>query len=185
MWLTEDEQAVLAKLAKDSIVHGLNSGRPLKVDLMDYPQALSKPGASFVTLERQRQLRGCIGMLEAVRPLAQDVAENAYAAAFSDRRFQPLDKTELADLDIHISILSPAEQMHFASEQDLLKQLRPGIDGLIIQEGGRRATFLPSVWESLPSPAEFLQHLKQKAGLPAHYWSENFKAYRYTTDSIG
>ena len=103
----------------------------------------------------------------------------------ADRRFPPLAVHELDDLDLHISILSPAEAMDFGSEQELISQLRKNIDGLILQEGPSRATFLPSVWESLPAPVEFVQHLKQKAGLPANYWSDRIKAYRYTVEYIG
>jgi AmmeMemoRadiSam system protein A len=113
------------------------------------------------------------------------VAQNAYAAAFSDPRFPPLREGEFEELDIHISILSPAEAMHFTSEADLLQQLRPGEDGLVMEEGFRRGTFLPSVWEQLPTPELFLRHLKQKAGLPADYWSSTLEVSRYTTHSFG
>jgi AmmeMemoRadiSam system protein A len=121
-------------------------------------------------------------MLEACRPLAEDVAENARAAAFEDPRFPPLTLPELAKLEIHISILSPSEEMVFSSESDLLRQIRPGVDGLILQEGFRRGTFLPSVWAELPEKELFLTHLKLKAGLPADYWSDTLRVFRYTTD---
>lgn len=185
MSLTKAQQNRLLALARQSIAHGLQTGRPLPVDLNDYPAELSQARATFVTLQRRGQLRGCIGMLEAVRPLAEDVAENAFAAAFRDRRFPPLAADELADLDVHISVLSPAEAMNFDSEQALIAQLRPGIDGVILQERGRRGTFLPSVWDELPDPTEFLRHLKQKAGLPAAYWSDTIQASRYTTEMFG
>ena len=151
----------------------------------DYPAELTEPRATFVTLEKNHQLRGCIGMLEAVRPLAEDIAENAFSAAFRDPRFPPLEAYELNDLEIHLSILTPAEPVSFSSEQDLLAQLQPGIDGLILEEGHRRGTFLPSVWESLPEPGQFLRHLKQKAGLPSDYWSKNIRIYRYQAEIIG
>ncbi len=182
MSLNESQKNTLLKLARDSIAHGLKTSKPLNVRLDDYPAELTVERATFVTLERNGELRGCIGMLEAVRPLVQDVAENAFAAAFRDPRFPPLEQSELAGLDIHISILSPAAAMHFDSEQDLITQLTPGVDGLIIQEGYRRGTFLPSVWEQLPDPGLFLRHLKQKAGLPPDYWSDTLKIYRYTTE---
>lgn len=185
MSLTKPQQSVLLTLAWESIAHGLKTGKPLKINPAEYPAELTMPRATFVTLERKNELRGCIGMLEAIRPLVQDVAENAFAAAFCDRRFIPLADHELADLEIHISILSPAEEMTFSSELELLGQLRPDVDGLILQEGSHRATFLPSVWESLHAPIQFLQQLKQKAGLPATYWSKTIKAYRYTTESFG
>ncbi len=174
----------LLDLAKRSIQHGLQTGRPVKIDLADYPEELTEPRATFVTLQINHQLRGCIGMLEAVRPLAEDIAENAFSAAFKDPRFPPLEARELEALEIHLSILTPAEPVSFSSEQDLLSQLRPGIDGLILQEGHRRGTFLPSVWESLPKPEQFLRHLKQKAGLPPDYWSNNIKIYRYQAEII-
>ena len=132
-----------------------------------------------------QQLRGCIGTLEACRPLAEDVSRNAWAAAFRDPRFPPLQESELAGLDIHISVLSEAEPVTFGSEQDLLGRIRPGVDGLILEERSARGTFLPSVWESLPEPEQFLAHLKLKAGLPADYWSASVRMWRYTTQSFG
>ena len=185
MSLSETEQTQLLTLARASIAHGLSKGHALPVKLADYPHTLTQPRATFVTLERHGQLRGCIGMLEAIRPLVEDVAENAYAAAFRDPRFPPLRDAELADLQLHISILSPAEALSFDSEADLLAQIRPGIDGLILHDHGHRGTFLPSVWEQLPDKTQFLQHLKQKAGLPAHYWSDTLQVSRYTTFMFG
>lgn len=182
MSLNDSQKTELLKLARASIQEGLKTGRPLAVDLQQYNPALTQKRASFVTLERNGQLRGCIGMLEAVRPLVQDIVENAFAAAFRDPRFPPLSEAEYTDLDIHVSILSPAEAIHFSSEQNLIAQLQPGIDGLILQEGYRRGTFLPSVWEQLPDPAQFLRHLKQKAGLPADYWSDTLQIFRYGTE---
>jgi AmmeMemoRadiSam system protein B/AmmeMemoRadiSam system protein A len=178
------QQRQLLELARASIRHGLDHGRPLPVDLASLPQPFKIPRASFATLEIDGQLRGCIGSLEAHRPLAEDIAHNAYAAAFQDPRFPPLRESELARLDIHLSLLTPAEPMVFQSEQDLLSQLRPGVDGLILVEGGRRGTFLPSVWEQLPNPVEFLEHLKLKAGLPKGYWSDSLKVYRYTSEVV-
>jgi len=185
MSLTKNQQTTLLQLARTSITHGLQTGRPLAVDLTAYPGALTEQRASFVTLERYGQLRGCIGMLQASRPLALDVAENAFAAAFRDPRFPPLSPAELTDLDLHISVLSSASTLNFSSEADLLAQLRPGVDGLILEEGHHRATFLPSVWEQLPEPQQFLQHLKQKAGLPRNYWSDSLSISRYLADVFG
>jgi AmmeMemoRadiSam system protein A len=185
MSLNKENRQRLLELAKSSIRHGLKTGRVLKIDLDDYPKELTERRATFVTLEISHQLRGCIGMLEAVRPLAEDIAENAYSAAFKDPRFPPLEADELDNLDIHLSILTPAEPVSFSSEQDLISQLQPGIDGLILEEGRRRGTFLPSVWESLPKSEDFLRHLKQKAGLPPDYWSKNIRIYRYHAEIIG
>lgn len=182
--LTEEQQQCLLILAKSSIQHGLATGKPLAVDLANFPEELTVQRATFVTLQKHQQLRGCIGMLTAVRPLVIDIAENAFSAAFQDPRFPPLAADEFDDLEIHLSILTPAEPMTFSSEQDLLNQLQPTIDGLILEEGWRRGTFLPSVWEQLPEPNQFLRHLKQKAGLPPDYWSDTLKVYRYTTEII-
>ena len=182
MSLTEAEKSELLALARASIQHGLETGAPLPITLNAYSTELTTKRASFVTLERKGQLRGCIGMLEASKPLVQDISENAFAAAFRDPRFPPLSANELSDLDIHISILTPAEAMQFASEADLIRQLQPHVDGLILQEGHRRGTFLPSVWEQLPEPEQFFRHLKQKAGLPSGYWSDSLKVYRYSTE---
>lgn len=150
-----------------------------------YPAALQAERASFVTLTIDHQLRGCIGVLEAIRSLVVDVAANAFAAAFEDRRFAPLAAGEYPRLTIHISVLSPPAAMSFVSEADLLRQLRPMADGLVLEEQGYRGTFLPSVWETLPEPREFLRHLKRKAGLPEDYWTASLRVSRYTTESFG
>ncbi len=184
MSLTKSQQQRLIQIAKDSIAYGLQKGRPLPVNSQDFPPELQAQRATFVTLEIKHQLRGCIGMLQATRPLVIDIAENAYAAAFLDRRFPPLTKQEYSQLQIHISILSPAEAMSFYSEEDLISQLRPGIDGLIMQEGAKCGTFLPSVWESLANPTDFVQHLKQKTGLSRSYWSDSLKISRYECQLI-
>jgi len=184
MSLNKAHQQQLLALAKSSIVHGLQTGKPLKINLADFPAELLETRATFVTLQKQHQLRGCIGMLQAVRPLAEDIAENAFSAAFKDPRFPPLQADELDGLEIHLSILTPAEPIVFTSEQDLLDKLQPDIDGLILEEGYRRGTFLPAVWESLPEPRQFLRHLKQKAGLPANYWSDTVRVSRYRADVI-
>ena len=123
-------------------------------------------------------------MLEACRPLAEDVAENAVSAAFRDPRFPPLSHEEFDDLKISISVLSPPEEMTFSSEADLKEKIRPGIDGLILQEGFQKGTFLPSVWEELPETEMFFEHLKMKAGLPAGYWSDTLRVFRYTAEYI-
>lgn len=140
---------------------------------------LSRPGASFVTLTQNGQLRGCIGSLEAYRALATDVAENAGAAAFRDPRFAPLSHEEVDRTRVEVSLLEAAEAMDFCDEADAIARLRPGVDGVILTHGDRRATFLPQVWESLPDPQRFLAQLKRKAGLPAAYWDEKIALARY------
>ncbi len=182
--LTEQERQLLLQLARESIRHGTRYGIPLAVDLNQLPLPLRQVRATFVTLEEMGQLRGCIGSLEARRPLAEDVAQNAFAAAFRDPRFPPVTEQEVDKLDIHISVLSPMKEIRFRTEQDLLEQIRPGIDGLVLEEGPYRGTFLPAVWESLPDKQDFLRHLKMKAGLPADYWSDTIRVWRYTTEVI-
>ncbi|WP_310450139.1 AmmeMemoRadiSam system protein B [Sulfuritalea sp.] len=148
----------------------------------DHP-ALALPGATFVTLTQNGQLRGCIGSLQAHRPLDQDVRANAVAAAFRDPRFPPLKVEELARTRVEVSLLTAPQPMSFTDEADALRQLRPNIDGIIFiaGEGGKlgRSTFLPQVWEQLPEPRMFMAHLKQKAGLPADYWSAEVQLQRY------
>ncbi len=144
----------------------------------DHP-ALAQPGATFVTLTQQGKLRGCIGSLEAWRPLDEDVRANAQSAASRDPRFAPLSASELAQTRVEVSLLGPAVPMPVVDEADAIRQMRPGIDGLIFKCHGRRSTFLPQVWESLPEPQQFLAHLKQKAGFPMDFWSHDVKLDRY------
>lgn len=183
--LGEANRRLLLDLARSSIRYGLTHGRPKPVDPADYPAPLRELRAAFVTLNRNGQLRGCIGHLEASQALVRDVADNAYAAAFRDPRFPPLTEAECEELEVHISVLSPPEPLPVVSEADLLQQMRPGVDGLILEEDHHRGTFLPSVWESLPAPEQFLAHLKLKAGLSPGYWSDGIRVARYTTEAFG
>jgi AmmeMemoRadiSam system protein A len=182
--LSDSHRHFLKELVKKSISYGLKHKQPLPIDLSVLDDEFTVPRATFVTLHKHGQLRGCIGMLEASRPLADDIAHNSYAAALTDHRFPPVTEDELEDLSIHISILNPAELIYCKSEAELLTLLRPNIDGLILDDGMHKATFLPSVWESLPDPADFVHNLKMKAGLNEHYWSTTLRAYRYTTESF-
>jgi len=149
---------------------------------------LEVAGGAFVTLHALsgtvRRLRGCIGHIESTRPVYDTVNDAAYAAAFRDPRFSPLSGSELDGLEVHISILTPAEAMEFDSEADLLQQIRPGEDGLILEDGYARGTFLPSVWEQLPRVEDFWLHLKSKAGLPPDHWSDSLRVARYRTESF-
>lgn len=181
---TEQRQALLG-VARRSIALGLEEGRPLRVNLEDYAAELRTQRAAFVTLQEFGQLRGCIGHLEALQPLVKDVAENAFAAAFRDPRFPPVTARELERLHIEISVLTPATPLGFGSEQELVAMIEPGRDGLILEEGLARGTFLPSVWEALPNPVDFLRQLKRKAGLPENYWSDRLRVSRYRTESFG
>ena len=182
--LLEHHGRELLDCATASVLHGLKIGSPLPVDVKDHIPALVENGACFVTLKHGQRLRGCIGSPEAYRPLILDVAENAYAAAFRDPRFPSLQDDDLKDLILSISVLSPPVAMTFTGEQDLLKQLRPGIDGLIIEDRTKRALFLPSVWDQLPKPVDFLGHLKNKAGMGTGHWSDTFKARRFIAGEI-
>ena len=146
--------------------------------------ALDDPGATFVTLTQQGELRGCIGTLEAHRSLRTDVAENALAAAFRDPRFAPLAVAEFEITRIEVSLLSTPAPLPVAGEDDLLQRLRPGVDGVVLTWRGRRATFLPQVWESLAEPRDFIAALKHKAGLAAGFWADDIRVSRYTVDKF-
>ncbi|MGB9129054.1 MAG: AmmeMemoRadiSam system protein A [Thiobacillus sp.] len=166
----------LLKLARSEI--GSKLGQPATTPA----QAgwLMEPGASFVTLTRQGELRGCIGTLEAHRPLGIDVRENAVAAAFRDPRFMPLSHAEFDEIRVEVSLLSPAQALAVADEATALAALRPNVDGVVFEYRHFRSTFLPQVWEQLPEPAEFMAHLKRKAGLPMDFWAEDVRLSRYT-----
>jgi AmmeMemoRadiSam system protein A len=175
---------VLLAVARESVANGLRTGHPLEVDPADYSPELRVPRATFVTLRLAGDLRGCTGTLEAVNPLVMDVAKNAHRSAFGDPRFSPLDASEFPGLEYHISILGPLEPLTAESEESLLEQLRPGIDGLVLREGTVSSTFLPAVWQSLPMPREFLRELKRKAGLKPDHWSHALSFQRYTVEEI-
>ncbi len=167
---------LLLRLARGAIAGRLG----FAVELPGRAGALAQPGATFVTLLREGSLRGCVGSLEPRRPLFEDVQENALGAAFHDPRFPPLTQEEFHDTRVEVSLLSPLEPLTAASQTELLAQLRPGIDGVVFQYGRHRSTFLPQVWESLPEPLDFLEHLKRKAGLPFGFWAEGVNVWRYT-----
>lgn len=175
----------LVDIAVSSIRQGFDKDAPKQVSLGNIPPALQEKGASFVTLKTaEKQLRGCIGSPVAHQPLVVDVATNAQKAAFKDPRFKPVTEQEFETLRLSISVLSPQAPMTIKDEADLLAQLRPGIDGLVIADGNRRALFLPSVWEQLPDPKVFLAHLKRKAGMANDHWSPTFKANRYIAEEV-
>jgi len=182
LWRQEaDEQSeqklgrLLLRVARNAIAQRLGAAGTAIPDARE----LRVPAATFVTLTRDGQLRGCIGSLEASRPVVEDVTENAVAAAFRDPRFAPLEADELADLRVEVSRLTSPEPLPCSSEAEALEALRPGEDGVIFEEGARRATFLPQVWEALPRPPDFLGRLKEKAGFDASYWSPRVRLYRY------
>jgi len=171
-----DQGQTLLALARAAIAGQLGIPAPS----FDEAQWLDEPGATFVTLTCAGALRGCIGSLVAERPLRADVENNALAAAFSDPRFAPLSAREYREIEVEVSLLSPMQPVMVESETQALTLLRPGVDGVLLEYGRRRGTFLPQVWEQLPEPRAFLAHLKQKAGLPADFWSDEVRLSRYT-----
>lgn len=179
---THQKQSLL-KIARNSIEHGLQHGKPLEVE----PNGLFKEQvqrATFVSLYLESKLRGCVGSLQAVRHLAEDVATNAFKAAFEDKRFKPLTSDEFEKCTMSISLLSPLSAIEFSSEEELLAKIRPGIDGLILQDEKNVGTFLPMVWHSHHEPNEFWRHLKLKANLPEDHWSDTIKVFRFTADTL-
>jgi len=165
--MRSEQGRILIAIARDAIARRLGLGSHTPSIAEDW---LKAPGATFVTLEKQGALRGCIGSLEAHRPLHEDVRANAIAAAFHDPRFPPLRAEEWPDLDLEVSVLSKPKPLPVTSEQDAMRQLVPGRDGVILSFDAHRATFLPQVWRQLPEPRLFLAQLKRKAGLPADFW---------------
>jgi len=181
--LAANERLELLSLARRSIEAGLREGR-----LAPYPGPAptdAGPRSCFVTLRIDRELRGCCGTIDPERYLAEDVWRNAWASAFGDPRFTPLTSAEYPRSDLHISVLGPLEALSAGSEAELLEALRPQTDGLVLEHGGSRATFLPAVWEQLQRPADFLRQLKLKAGWPADFWSPQLRVFRYTAEDFG
>ena len=178
--LTSEQGKLLLQIARAAISNVLGQAVAQPEPAGQSADMLQAPGASFVTLNQQGQLRGCIGSLEARRPLLDDVKANAVAAARHDPRFAPLSLSELDTTDVEVSVLSPMQPLHYDSEEHALAQLRPGVDGVVFEYGRYRSTFLPQVWEQLPSPRQFMAHLKQKAGLAPDFWAPGVRLQRYT-----
>lgn len=171
--LTEEQGKALLWLARETIGRqlGMAAGKPgpdIAARLQD--RALQDKRGTFVTLKEHGELRGCIGSLAAVDPIVEGVKRNALHAAFDDSRFRPLEKNELAAIEVEVSILTEPTPLAYASAEELLRTLQVGIDGVIIRKGVQGATFLPQVWEQLPEPKDFLGHLCRKAGLSADAW---------------
>lgn len=176
---------MVLQIAIRSITLGLETGRPLEPTLAHYPPRLRRDGASFVSLKSEDgHLRGCIGSIVAHKPLAADIAESAFKAAFQDPRFSPLTAEDWPAMRLSIAILSDPVPWPVTDEDEAVRQLRPGVDGVILHAGEARGVFLPVVWQSIPEPREFLMRLKQKAGLPANGWEATFKLYRFRTSDI-
>jgi AmmeMemoRadiSam system protein A len=183
--LSQDERIILLQLARRALVDGVNKKPLFKITLKDYSQHLRDIGASFVTLTIQNNLRGCIGALEAYQSLVEDVCEHAVSAALNDYRFPPVKPDELALIKIEISSLTPAEQVEYNSPEELLRIIRPGIDGVIIKDGLHRATYLPQVWQMIPDPGLFFSSLCQKMGVPSNFWQKkSLQVYRYQVEEF-
>lgn len=170
----------LIAIAREAIEQG-----PAAAMAWEWEEAwLMEAGATFVTLKLDGELRGCIGSLEPRRALAEDVAQNALAAAYRDPRFPPVGREERRRLEVEVSVLSAPEPMAAATEAEVIARLRPGVDGVVLEFGDLRSTFLPQVWESLPDPVEFLGELKRKAGLPRSFWDHRVRVSRYTVEKF-
>ena len=179
-FIKDNYSQYLLKLCRDVISCHFD-GRRVETK---HPHVFNEQGACFVTIKKNGELRGCIGSIVAHRPLIFDLVNHAQNAAFKDPRFNPLDKSELKDIKIDISLLSEPVQIQFNDEQDLLDKIVPFKDGIIIRDGQYQAVYLPSVWEEIPDKINFMQSLKMKAGLPPEYFSKTFEAFRFYTDYI-
>lgn len=177
-----DERDVLMRIAVRAVDEPLRTGRRWVPTPGELRAGLADPGASFVTLRRNGTLLGCIGSLVPHRSLGVDVAHNAAAAAFDDPRMPAVMADDLAHMQVHVSVLGRLEPWDVHGWRDLAARLRPGVDGLLIDDDRHRATFLPSVWDQLGDPAAFLDALWAKAGLPARVWPQGLLVSRYTVD---
>jgi len=179
--LSAEEKQQLLEIARRSIRSGLDSGKSLTLDSAQLDGNLAVSFGTFVTLKQQGELRGCMGCLQTIDKLAQSVANSAFNAAFKDPRFPNLSVNEISQTQLEISVLSVMEPMSVESREDLLNQLKPGVDGLLLEDGRYRSTFLPKVWDDLESPQDFLEHLLVKAGLARDHWSKTLRFSRYHT----
>lgn len=171
--------SILPDIARDAIANAVNVPRAAAVFDKKAPW-LAEWGASFVTLMLDDALRGCVGTVQAHQPLLVDIEHNAVCAALNDPRFPPLERSELAAVRIEVSLLSTPQPFDFTDESDALMRLRPGVDGIVLEYGHHRSTFLPQVWSVLVEPEQFFAELKRKAGLPGDFWAEDIKLSRYT-----
>ena len=182
--LLNREAGRLIRIAAQTVAYSIKNGHPPALDIASFPQELQEKRATFVTLNKNGNLRGCIGTVQAYQALIADVVENAFKAAMKDTRFLPIEIEEASELEISISLLSPFEKMTFSDEADFMNQLRPKVDGLVISDQGKRSLFLPQVWDKIPEKLEFVSQLKQKAGLPSNYWGDALQAWRFTAISV-
>lgn len=183
--LSQAEQATLLELARQALQAAVcRQPRPF-LDLAEMPANLRAPGATFVTLHWRGELRGCVGTLEASQPLAEDVRVHAVAAALQDYRFPPVQPEELPDIRIEISRLTAPQPLQYKDSNDLLTMLRPHVDGVLLRDGPRRATFLPQVWAKIPDPAIFLTQLCLKMGVEGNLWRyRRLAVYTYQVEEF-
>lgn len=183
--LTDGEKQTLLRLAREAIEDAVRGKKLQPLDPGAIPHTLNEKGASFVTLTIRGDLRGCIGALEAYQPLAEDVRQHAVSAALEDPRFPPVNESELDRIQIEVSRLTAPQELEYSTGADLMRKLRPHIDGVILKHGFRKATFLPQVWEKIPGPAEFLDQLCYKMGERANLWRETkLQVYTYQVEEF-
>ena len=185
MGLSPEDRRYLLELAREAITRATHRQESPPVDLNAVSGEVRRDGASFVTLTKRGELRGCIGSLEPRRLLAEDVRENAVSAAFRDPRFPPVSAEELDDLHVEVSVLSAPQRLPYDGPDDLVAKLRPGVDGVVIESGWNRATFLPQVWDKIPDPHQFLEHLCRKAFLSTNaYHKPGLDVYVYQVEKF-
>jgi len=183
--LLEGEKQTILHLARAAMEYAVLGKKLPPLDINSLTPQLRENGASFVTLTIDNELRGCIGTLEAHQPLAQDVREHAVAAALEDPRFPPVDKNELSRIKLEVSCLTTPSPLEYSSSEDLLRLLRPHVDGVILKKNHRRATFLPQVWEKIPKPEDFLDHLCVKMGARSDLWQyTKLQVYTYQVEEF-
>ena len=183
--LTLEEQRILLRLAREALERGVRGESLPPLDRLALPASLLEEGSSFVTLTEHGQLRGCVGSLEPYQSLAEDVREHAVAAALKDPRFPPVREAELSHIEIEVSRLTAPVPLEYHDAEDLLARLHPYEDGVVIRDGFHRATFLPQVWEKIPDPAQFLEHLCYKMGANPDLWrSKHLEVLTYKVEEF-
>lgn len=182
--LTDEQRAVLKTLAFESVRYTVCHNSLLPIAAEEFSERLQQPCATFVTLRSNGKIRASAGVTTPVRPLILDIVHNAHQVCFQDFQRTTVKESELAHLTIDLSLLSEPQELHFKSEIELLKKIKPGIDGLILEDQLAHATFLPAMWGHLQTTEEFLSHLKIKAGLPPDYWSPQLRVFRYSTTTV-
>ncbi len=184
MDLTHQEQSLLLELSKQSIDYGVVYGKPMELDSSIYSKRLRREQATFVTIELNNSLRGCIGQLRPIQPLVNDIVANSFSAAFKDPRFSAVTKNEAKNLNITLSLLNEPKELDFEGKENLFQRINIGSDGVIINDLGKTGVFLPVVWEMFPDPEEFFKKLKEKAGIPSNKWSSTLKVLTFSVDII-